>query len=186
MQSIVNICFIILTVAYPMLVFRSFEYDSAIKIGIAVVAAMKILNDQFSAGRKSSLVRLQPLFLLCILAADFFFISNLEIKLFYPVIVNTSLCILFLGSLYSPASFIERLARIKEPDLSLHGVAYTRKVTQIWASFFLFNIILNLILIFSKNHYAWMLYNSIVSYILMAFIFSLEFIVRQKFKKKWG
>ena len=45
----------------------------------------------------------------------------------------------FAVSLRFPPSAVERIARLSDPDLPPQGVAYTRRVTQVWCGFFVFN-----------------------------------------------
>ena len=45
----------------------------------------------------------------------------------------------FGGSLFAKQTVIERLARLQHPDLPPEGVRHTRRVTQIWCAFFIFN-----------------------------------------------
>lgn len=62
-----------------------------------------------------------------------------QLLLFYPVVVNSVMLAVFGGSLWSGMPIIERLARLREPDLPERAVRYTRRVTQIWCAFFIIN-----------------------------------------------
>ena len=92
--------------------------------------------------------------------------------------------ILFAASLTMKQTVIEKLARIKEPDLDAKGVAYCRNVTKVWCVFFIINgsIALYTALFTSLEH--WMLYNGFISYMLMGLLMAVEYIVRLKVKKK--
>lgn len=57
--------------------------------------------------------------------------AALPLKL-YPVLVNAGFLAVFGQSLVWPPSMIERLARVREPDLPAAAVAYTRRVTRAW------------------------------------------------------
>ncbi|WP_286303651.1 hypothetical protein [Methylophaga marina] len=54
----------------------------------------------------------------------------------YPVMINLSLFTVFVMSLYAKESVVEKLAKLREPDLPAEGIAYTRKVTIAWSVFF--------------------------------------------------
>ncbi|GAB7260113.1 hypothetical protein DZS_02070 [Dickeya ananatis] len=56
--------------------------------------------------------------------------------MWYPVAVNVVMLTLFFGSLFSRMPFIERIARLREPELPARAIAYTRRVTQVWCLFF--------------------------------------------------
>ncbi|MCG8383455.1 MAG: hypothetical protein MJA28_14765 [Gammaproteobacteria bacterium] len=109
--------------------------------------------------------------------------AELGLKL-YPVLISTSFLIVFFSSLYSKQSAIERIARIKEPDLPPKAVNYTRRVTQVWSVFFLINGGIALYLAIYGSTEMWTLYNGLISYLIMAMIFSVEFVVRQKVRQQ--
>ncbi len=102
--------------------------------------------------------------------------------LFYPVVVNACMLMAFASSLKQPQTIIERLARLQEPDLPQSGIQYTRKVTQVWCLFFLFNGITALYTCFLSIE-VWTLYNGLISYILIGAMFAIEWVVRQFVRK---
>lgn len=102
--------------------------------------------------------------------------------LFYPIAVNACMLFVFASSLKQPQTIIERLARLQEPELPLSGVRYTRKVTQIWCVFFLFNGLTALYTCFLSIE-VWTLYNGLISYILIGVLFAAEWLVRQVIRK---
>lgn len=103
--------------------------------------------------------------------------------LYYPVWINAGLLLLFSWSLYFPPTVIERVARLMEGDLPESGVRYTRKVTQVWCLFFLFNGTVAAGLAWYGNWQWWLWYNGAISYALMGLLMGLEWLVRQQVKK---
>ncbi len=103
----------------------------------------------------------------------------LPLKL-YPVVVNAALLGVFAYSLIVPPSAIERIARMREPHLPPHAIAYTRRVTQVWCGFFAINgaIALYTALYASTAH--WSLYNGGIAYILIGLLFAGEYCVRRR------
>lgn len=102
----------------------------------------------------------------------------------YPAIINASLAAAFAGSLWSSETLIERLARITSPDLPAEGAAYCRKVTRIWAAFMTLNTLIAAWTALHASRETWALYNGLVSYILMGVLFGIEYIVRQRVKRR--
>jgi len=102
--------------------------------------------------------------------------------LFYPVAVNACMLMVFASSLKQPQTIIERLARLQEPELPQSGINYTRKVTQVWCLFFLFNGITALYTCFLPIE-VWTLYNGLISYLLIGLLFAIEWVVRQFLRK---
>ncbi|WP_222987548.1 hypothetical protein [Psittacicella hinzii] len=86
--------------------------------------------------------------------------------------------VIFGASLFSKQSLVERLARIKQPDLPPQAVEYTRKVTILWCFFFIFNIAIIALAIFNSWWYFWGIYSSFISYILMGILFLGEYLYR--------
>jgi len=103
---------------------------------------------------------------------------------FYPVLMNVLMFFVFSISLFHPPSAIERLARLREPNLDSHGVAYTRKVTMIWCTFFLINGSVALWTVFVGTMEQWTLYNGLISYVLIGLLMSIEFVVRLWVKRR--
>lgn len=114
------------------------------------------------------------------LLAFIYLTQNLGTMFWYPIIINAMLLATFGGSLLSSQSLIERFARLKTPDLPDQAVRYTRKVTQIWCGFFIFNIIVCAILIAIQNYEWWAIYTGGISYGLMGLLMIGEWLVRQK------
>ncbi|WP_417360357.1 MULTISPECIES: hypothetical protein [Gammaproteobacteria] len=119
---------------------------------------------------------------LAALALGFSALSNsaLGLKL-YPVMVNLGLLLSFGATLWRGPSMIERLARLKEPDLPPSGVAYTRKVTWVWCGFFLANGAMALFTALLGSQQLWTLYNGVISYCLIGGLFAGEWCFRQWF-----
>lgn len=111
-------------------------------------------------------------------------ISNSEtLLLLYPAAVSISLLLAFGRTLFDPPSMIERIARLSEPDLSPEGVRYTRRVTQVWCGFFVINAAMAAATVFSSKE-CWLLYNGLISYILIGCLFAIEWMVRLAFSRR--
>lgn len=97
----------------------------------------------------------------------------------YPVFMNALMFGIFAASLIHPPSLIERLARLKHPDLPPAGVAYTRRVTQVWCGFFVANGSIAAWTAFAASRETWVLYNGFISYLLMGVLFAGEWLYRR-------
>ena len=118
------------------------------------------------------------------LLAAFAVWSNLLLPLkLYPVLVSGVFLGAFAYSLVAPPSMVERLARIREPDLPPAAVAYTRRVTQVWCVFFALNGALALGTALWASDAVWSLYTGVIAYLLMAALFGGEFLYRARFKR---
>ncbi len=98
----------------------------------------------------------------------------------YPVLVNAAMLALFGASLVHPPTVVERIARLTEPNLPPSGVAYTRRVTQVWCGFFVLNGAIALYTALYASDAQWALYNGLIAYVLMGLLFGGEWLVRQR------
>ena len=101
----------------------------------------------------------------------------------YPVFVNGSLLVLFGVTLFKPPSMVERLARLREPDLPPRAVEYTRKVTMAWCGFFIVNGSIAAATSLWGTDAQWALYNGGIAYGLMGVFAGVEYLIRLKVKK---
>lgn len=121
--------------------------------------------------------------LMTVLLSLVFFTQHLGTMYWYPVIINAAMLALFGGSLFSAQPIIERLARLQDPNLPPQAVRYTRKVTQIWCGFFVFNILICTALIATQQYEWWAIYSGGISYGLMGVLMVGEWLVRQRIQK---
>lgn len=107
-----------------------------------------------------------------------------QLLLFYPVVVNAVMLSVFGGSLWSAMPLVERLARLRTPDLPPQGVRYTRRVTQIWCLFFIFNGTIALFTALHGDMRMWTTWNGMVSYLLMGALMAGEWLIRHQVMKR--
>jgi uncharacterized membrane protein len=113
------------------------------------------------------------------------FLSNAAMPLKpYPVLVNGALLLLFALSLRFGPPVVERLARLREPQLPPTAVAYTRRVTQVWCGFFVCNGGMALATALWASERVWAFYNGLFSYVLMGALFAGEWLLRQRVKAR--
>ncbi len=98
----------------------------------------------------------------------------------YPVVVNASFFALFAWSLYAPPTVIERMVRLRTPDLPPAAVAYINKVTAVWCAFFIVNGTIAYITARYASTAVWSLYNGLIAYALMGLLFAGEYLVRRR------
>jgi uncharacterized membrane protein len=135
-------------------------------------------TDEVQAEYSTTLRQNFMAFAMIFLGSLAWYLDSDRMLLFYPVLMNIVLFTLFFGSLFARKTVVERLARIKNPDLSMLGVAYTRNVTKIWCIFFVVN---GSIAVFTAQYASlavWALYNGVIAYLLMGLLFVVEYLFR--------
>lgn len=101
----------------------------------------------------------------------------------YPVLISLLMLGLFGLSLVYGPPLVERLARLREPELPEVAVRYTRQVTKVWALFFLCNGLLAAALTLWAPLSWWTLYNGLIAYALMGLLFAGEWLLRQRVRR---
>jgi uncharacterized membrane protein len=104
----------------------------------------------------------------------------------YPVLMNLFLLAAFGWSLIYGPPFVERFARLREPDLPPAAVRYTRVVTWVWVGFFAFNGSMSAALTLWAPLSWWTLYNGMISYALMGMLFGGEWVFRQRLRRSFA
>ena len=111
--------------------------------------------------------------------ATFVLNDGLPLKL-YPVLVNAALLGLFAFSLWKPPTVIERLARLRHPDLPPAGVRWVTGVTRVWCGFFVLNGGIALWTALRASDATWALYNGAVAYVLIGALLAGEWLLRPR------
>lgn len=175
LERIIGVVVVITTLAYPALVYIGLGRVDPLWMCAALmgIALLRIIVSR----------QLEWLWVVC----GVFILSTISVwqkswipLKFYPVVVNFVLFVFFLLSLRFGRPVIERIARLQESDLSSIGIKYTRQVTIIWCLFFIFNGTLAAITATWCSNEVWVLYNGLISYILIGFVFGVEWLVRRR------
>ncbi len=98
--------------------------------------------------------------------------------LLMPVIINAIMAIVFIHSYIDPPTIPARFAAKIEGTLDARQISYTNKVTLIWIAFFIVNGSIALFTALLASKETWMLYNGLISYVLVGALFGLEFLYR--------
>lgn len=165
---------VVLTLLYPPAIYFGSAYVPAPVLAILLLPLLLLRG---SGGIAVSRWLIPGVLLLVVAAIA----SNavLPLKL-YPLLMNVVFLVVFASSLRYPPPIIERIARMREPNLSPTGVAYTRRVTQVWCGFFIVNGSLALFTTLWASDKVWFWYNGVIVYALIGLLFGGEWLVRQR------
>ncbi|MEJ0098393.1 MAG: hypothetical protein WDO12_01030 [Pseudomonadota bacterium] len=165
------------TLSYPALVYFTLQHYGARALVLPLVAlalARMLIKREWIWGAIALLLAL----------AAMLTNASLPVKL-YPAVVSLSFLAVFGYSLVKPPSFVERIARLREPDLPPQAVLYTRRVTLAWCVYFVLNAaVATWIALFGSDR-AWALYSGGIAYMLAGLLFAGEFLLRQYLRRKW-
>lgn len=185
LSRLANVLAIGLTLAYPPAVYFGLQRAEPRILGLMLLSIILLRHWQSARRFVADIRRVEWMVFagLCCLALGIVASNREELLLLYPAAVSLSLLLVFGRSLLYPPSMIERIARLTEPDLPAEGVKYTRQVTRVWCGFFAINAAISLATVFASRE-RWALYNGLVSYLLMGALFGVEWLFRQRMRRR--
>lgn len=180
-----NALLALLLLTYPVIVYFGLQYlePGIVAALFAMIFIFRHLNQRKDKSA-SKIPHLHVLLIAVLSLLTYSSIANSALALkFYPVVVSLSFLAIFAYSLFKPPSVVEMIARLHE-NLDEDGILYTRTVTKVWCAFFIINALIATWTIFHENEQVWLVYNGLISYLLMALLMAGEFIVRFFVKRK--
>lgn len=103
---------------------------------------------------------------------------------FYPVLANLTVFTIFFSSLFAKETVVQKIAKAIEGELDDFTRTYTRRITYAWCIFMFVNFSISLSTVFMAEKW-WALYNGCISYVAIAAMFAVEYIVRVNLRKKY-
>jgi uncharacterized membrane protein len=102
----------------------------------------------------------------------------------YPFALSLGAAYAFGNSLWKPPSLIERLARIREPNMPAAGQRYCRIVTMIWTVWLVVNAAIAALLAIWASEEAWALWTGLLAYLIMGVLFGGEMLIRPRLRAR--
>ena len=175
-------------VLYPLLVYFGLRYFGAAWLAVLLIAVC-VLRVSLSRWSRGSAAVGPQLWLVCgggiLLAAVSILQRSADAILYYPVVMNAGMLLVFAHSLVYPPTAIERIARLSDgDDLPPEAISYTRRVTVAWSVFFVCNGAIALYTALFTSLETWALYNGAIAYVLIAAMFGGELLIRLRFRRK--
>lgn len=167
-------------ICYPFIVYFGLSAGSTRTLALVLLAVglARVLTSLLP-GRRQVLPLLLGLVLM-LLAAATWMRGNASLFRYYPVACNAVMLAVFAATLRFGPPMVERLARLREPELPPAAIAYTRKVTVAWCVFFIANGAAAAWTAVATDWATWSLYNGFIAYLLMGVLFAGEWLVRRR------
>ncbi len=181
MRLLLQIVTTIVVIGYPLAVYLGLHYLPAGSIALALCAILVI---RLLLQQQKVKALMLPILVGIALTAGSFIAKENNWLLFYPVVINLTMLGLFGYSLKRGPSMIERLARLKEPDLPDEAIGYLNRVTLIWCGLFIFNGAMALYTAIYTSIETWTLYNGLIAYLLIGSLLGGEWLYRTFWLKK--
>jgi uncharacterized membrane protein len=172
----------IVGVAYPVLVCFGLQVlpPSTVVIGLLMLVGLRLLLGQHGIAKSLTYVCWIAMSGLVLLAVW----EPLAALKAYPVLLSLGLAGLFGYSLIHPPTVVERIARIRDPNLPDSATRYLRNVTVVWFGFFIVNASVSTWAALSGDLTLWTFYNGFVSYVLIGALFIGEFVLRSYLRRR--
>lgn len=174
----------VLSVAYPILVYLGVDrlsptFFACVIAGLSI--ARMVVTREYRAMS-------QWLLLMTILgfAAYLHLSSSVTGLLFYPVLMSFLFAGLFISSIFSEQSIIERFARLAGKTITPTAKLYTRRLTGVWGVLLVINGIAAALLALYASMDVWTFYCGFLSYAIFVLVFIAEFFYRKHFIRKYG
>ena len=170
----------LILLSYPLVVHLSIYSGNAIWAAyfLASLFALPLPYNLVKGRRPGWIIGLTTLYS----ATIFWFAGNQAENLLFarPVIINFLIFALFASTLVGDSQpLVTRFATIIRKDVPAEVDSYCRKVTWVWAVFFLFIAIISIYLSVSASIEIWSWFTNVLTYILIMVMFILEFAVRR-------
>jgi uncharacterized membrane protein len=171
------------SVTYPFLVYFGLPLLSARTLFLVLIAFICLRAALFATSKRWGAAALTCGLAIGIAALGWW-AGELHAMRLYPVLVSGLLACVFSLTLHTPPPMIERLARLRTPDLDAYAIGYTRRLTEVWVGFFILNGGISAWTAFAGTLDQWMLYNGLISYILIGVLFVGEWPVRALLRRR--
>jgi uncharacterized membrane protein len=181
MRLILQIITTLVIIAYPLAVYFGLQY---LPPGTIALLLCLLLLMRFMVTKQQVKSMTLPILIGIGLTAASFIAQRSDWLLYYPVVINLSMLGLFGYSLINGPSMIERLARLKEPDLPDSAIPYLQTITKLWCGLFIVNGAVATYTAIATSIEIWTLYNGLIAYLFMGMLLSGEWIYRRFWLKK--
>ena len=135
MSRLIGLGLLLAGLLYPFAVYFGMEHFAPWQFGL-LLGSLWLARALLGARKPGSLWMAIGAIAFCLLLA--LFDSPLLLR-WYPVLISAFMLGLFGLSLKYGPPMVERLARLREPQLPAKAIVYTRQVTIAWCVFFLCN-----------------------------------------------
>ncbi|CAA7626555.1 hypothetical protein [Magnetospirillum sp. UT-4] len=172
-----------LGLAYPFVVYGAL---GRVPAGALALVAVALAAARLGLLRRSPLAGalVPPVAAVAVATAALALADGRTAALAYPVLMSLGMAAAFGLSLRRGPTLIEHFARLAEPDPGPAARAYMRNVTRVWFVFLLGNAAVSAATAASGDLALWTLYNGLLSYLLMAALFTAEYGVRTWLRRR--
>lgn len=182
-SNIFRVIFVCLIAIYPFIIYFGIQVLPTGFFGLVLAILLLMRFGFIRPEERATALPIGGLLLAYALTAAL--TGSKQLLLYYPVVVNAVLLILFAGSLRTDEPLLLRIVRARGIKISAYGPRYLARLTALWAVFFVIN---GLIAAWTTTAslQVWTLYNGLLSYLIVAVLILGELIFRRHYKRRRG
>jgi uncharacterized membrane protein len=175
------ILFTVIFAAYPVLIYLGLTRFRPSTLGLIVLVVIALRMAVLAGLDWNQWKKFLPMFasVTAVAIVSALFDSGTSLLL-APVLINGALLVTFGLTLKNGPSMIERFASLKEKNITPRISRYCFRVTVVWCVFFALNGAVSAATVFWTPREYWVLYNGLISYILIALLLIGEVMVRKR------
>jgi len=180
---IVRTAFVVLLALYPFFIYFGLQILQPGFFGLVLAVLLLLRFGVIRPEERSKVVPVGIILLGYAIASAV--VGSTQMLLYYPVLVNAILFVVFAWSLTTKESLLLRIVRARGNLINVKTPGYLSRLTAIWAGFFAIN---GMIAIWTTtaSMELWTMYNGMISYVLVATIALCEWIFRIRYMKRHG
>ena len=180
---IFRVTFVVLLALYPFIIYFGLSILPPSFFGLALAVLLLMRFGVIQPQERSTAL---PIILILLgYAVASALIGSQRMLLYYPVLVNAILFVVFAGSLRADEPLLLRIVRARGITISSHGPKYLARLTAFWAGFFVINGTIALWTT-TTSLAVWTIYNGMISYLLVGALIIGEWTFRRHYKKRHG
>jgi uncharacterized membrane protein len=174
---------VVLAALYPFIIYFGIRILPPGFFGLVLAVLLMLRFGLVKPEERFTALRIGAILLVYAIASAL--VGSVQMLLYYPVLVNGVLCILFASSLRKEEPLLLRIVRARGTAISEHTSRYLTRLTAVWAGFFVVNGMIALWTTTASME-IWTLYNGLISYLIVAVMILGELIFRRHYKKRVG
>ncbi|WP_130620038.1 hypothetical protein [Dyella amyloliquefaciens] len=178
MRKLISILLPVVGLLYPFLVYFGMEHVDT-PVFALILGAVWLIRAPGLLKQPGGRWMVGAALAYCVMLA---FSGEAMLLRWYPSLISLLLLFVFAFSLHFGPPIVERIARLREPDLPDAAIPYTRTVTWVWVGFFVFNVFTSAVLTLWAPLSWWTLYNGLIVYFIMGTLFGGEWLLRQRLR----
>jgi len=179
----IRVIFLICFMTYPFIIYFGIKSLPPGFFGLVLVLLLAMRFGVLVPKERSVMLPVLVILLGFALAATL--LESARILLFYPALMNFSLCAVFANSLRHEESLLLRVVRARGVQIGDHVPRYLYRLTALWTVFFALNGMIAIWTI-TESMEVWALYNGLISYFIVAALIGVEWLFRIHYKKRLG